>query len=46
MKNYPNPPEPPPKRLFKVTLFGGLIETEESKRDTAKWLSLKIKLAI
>ena len=33
----PPPPPPPPKRLFKETIFGGFIETEESKRRTQEY---------
>ena len=33
----PKPPTPPPIRMFKETLFSGLIETEESKLLTKEW---------
>ena len=33
----PPPPPPPPKRLFKETMFGGFIETKESKRRTQEY---------
>lgn len=33
----PQLPPPPPKRLFKETIFRGLIETKESKQRTKDW---------
>lgn len=34
---HPEPPEGPPCRKFKLTLFCGLIETKESKQKTRDW---------
>lgn len=33
----PKPPEGPPNRMFKQTLFCGLVETKESKQKTRDW---------
>ena len=35
--NYPEPPIPPPCRIFKETFWSGFCETEESKRNTREW---------
>jgi len=34
---HPKPPEGPPNREFKQTLFCGMVETEESKQKTRDW---------
>ncbi len=35
--NIPKKPIPPPNRTLRETFFGGLVETEESKRRTKAW---------
>ena len=41
--NIPKKPIPPPSRTLRETLFGGLVETPESKRRTQAWQDGKCK---